>query len=290
MNELIDCREKYLEVMEEERKLAENSGFVVVEPEEAYGTVQRLVEVMGLSFVSRGYNKKYHVSNSNEKFETVAAHTNLATSLLMGFLRWRYASDTTRTADGFSFFSVIEAIKRHDLPENKTGDISDDGNRDEDEKIRVEQAYQCEYSKMAPYRDAKFEIEVLRLLKIMEQHGRPGTGRALYLSDKVSALLITLYLNEIGRPPYATVNTKGITRRDIDEMKIICRNNPSAKTKTRFLVSEMWAVDYFKSRKIINYDETGYFTSLIVMATLMMNGGKWYLWREQWYDFNKSLI
>lgn len=77
-----------------------------------------------------------------------------------------------------------------------------------------------------------------------------------------------------------------MTERDMAEINVIWGDKEKPiDWRRKFFASEMWAIDYFKERGIINYDETGYFTSLVVMVTLMMNNGKWYQWREQ--DYNK---
>jgi hypothetical protein len=44
----------------------------------------------------------------------------------------------------------------------------------------------------------------------------------------------------------------------------------------------MWAIDYFKMRELEQYDDTGYFTALIVAYTLAVNG-HWYIWRDHDY-------
>ena len=49
-----------------------------------------------------------------------------------------------------------------------------------------------------------------------------------------------------------------------------------------YKASEMWANDYFMTRKIWQHDIFGFATALLIMITLIING-KWYKWREQEY-------
>ena len=42
-------------------------------------------------------------------------------------------------------------------------------------------------------------------------------------------------------------------------------------------------MDFLKVGKYQDYDRTGYFTSLIVMCTILING-EWYRWREKAYN------
>ena len=49
-----------------------------------------------------------------------------------------------------------------------------------------------------------------------------------------------------------------------------------------YKASEMWTIDHLKIRELIRLDDDGFFTALIVMYTLMVNG-KWYSWREKDY-------
>ena len=46
--------------------------------------------------------------------------------------------------------------------------------------------------------------------------------------------------------------------------------------------SEMWTIDYLKLRRRIQFDDSGFFTSILVMYTLMVNK-TWYNWRERDY-------
>ena len=50
----------------------------------------------------------------------------------------------------------------------------------------------------------------------------------------------------------------------------------------RCRASEMWTISFFKLKNNILFDRTGYFTALIVMMTLDVNG-KWYDWRTKEY-------
>lgn len=47
-------------------------------------------------------------------------------------------------------------------------------------------------------------------------------------------------------------------------------------------VSEMWTIDFFE-KQLPRFDNTGFFTQLVIMATLQARG-VWYKWREKKYQ------
>ena len=277
----MNITDQYTKIMNNERKLAKRGlGWApIMEANEAYRTATRLVEVVANSFVKRGYNTKYHVSGYATMSESVGAHTNLVSDILRKYLRYEYGNGSV-TTDGYDFLTVLEAAGRHDLPENKTGDIPDDGNRDEVAKRKTEQDYLCWYSGLAPSRDEDYEKGIFNLLNEMEEKCSV-TGRALYMADKISALIVTLYLSfsREHETPYIMMNDPSASARDLEEIQIIRESDGDMNSRRHFKASEMWAVDYFISREIVQYDDDGFFTALVVMMTLLLNDGKWYRWR-----------
>ena len=273
---------QYINIMDKERKIAaRGAGWCpILNADEAQKTATRLIEVVANSFVKRGYNEKYHVSGYAVMAESVGAHTNLMSDIMRKYLRYEY-TDANETDDGYDFLTVLEAAGRHDLPENKTGDIPDDGNRDEAAKRDAEYQYLYWYSGLGPSRDSVFEKDVSRLLHEMEEKCSV-TGRALYMADKISALIVTLYLSSCDdlSTPYITLDSPSITARDFEEMEIIRQADGNMNPRRHFKASEMWAVDYFISREIEQYDDSGFFTAIVVMITLLLNNNEWYQWRN----------
>jgi hypothetical protein len=48
------------------------------------------------------------------------------------------------------------------------------------------------------------------------------------------------------------------------------------------LLSELWTADFLYGRNIVQYDDTGFFLAVLILATLCTRG-EWYDWREIQY-------
>ena len=257
-------------------------GPMMMSAEEAYHTVWQIDQTLLLSFEKRSYNKKYHLSGYVRFFESVGGHTNLVRDLVGKHWRFLYGADELVNSDGYSYMEVEEAAGKHDSAEVVTHDIADDGKRDETAKLIAEQRYRKQYVEHSPKRDCDFEEKVSKILASMEEKDSE-TGRALYAADKSSALLVTLCCDKLKMYPYRTIQDEDSSERDREEMRIIRENDGDANPLRHYLASEMWAIDYFVSRRIVQYDDTGFFTALVVMYTLMVKG-QWYTWREKDYE------
>lgn len=277
---------KYKEIMKAERKInrVPELGVPQMTPQEVYYMTCRILEVTKSEFVSRSYNSRYGLSSDEIVFESVAAHTNLASYILDLALDTIYAkkSETPgffwRTFNGYTHREMIEAMRVHDLGENEIGDIPDNGDRDNEEKDSAEMEYFEKFMASYPPEQSESRDKVLRLLYEM-QHQSSFDGRLVYLSDKISALIVTLCLDWMGYPPMMKDISPYASSRDILEMKL-CDYSANRAHKA----SEMWVIDFFKMRELNRFDETTFFTSLIVMTTLVVNG-RWYNWREKDYIF-----
>lgn len=259
----------------------------IMSADEAYNTAWQIKQTMLLSFEKRSYYEAYHISGYAEFFESVGGHTNLVRDLIGKYWRFLYGPETLVNSEQYSYMELEEAAGKHDLAEVILHDIADNGNRDENSKSVTEQRYRRQYAKYSPKRDCDFEQKVTTLLELMDAK-KSESGRALYAADKSSAVLITLCCNELGLFPYRTIQEDNLSERDREEIAII-NDGYDVNPAKRFLASEMWSVDYFVSRKIIQYDDTGFFTAIIVMYTLMVTG-RWYNWREKDYKiFTESL-
>ena len=287
----IDILKEYRRIMVEEFKLVkrfppliQKKDTGIIEAGEITNLCFRLSEIAESSFVPRSYVSAYGINHEEVTNESVGAHTNLVIALVEEALYYYYGPDFgnpegkwTRTIDGYTVREITEAARQHDLAENVFGDIPDNGDRDNAAKDREEDDYFYRYSRTFPKKRTKFTDNVFSLLMQMRNPHSP-TGRLLYLADKTAALFITLQYDTNNISPRMEKSNPKATSRDKAEMNL-CDYVEQNKCKA----SEMWAIDYFKMRKICEQDDYGFFTAIIVMRTLEVNG-KWYSWREADYS------
>lgn len=257
---------------------------VVDEPEIFYNMVWRIFEVTKLGFLPRSYNKPYGLSDTEFIYESVGSHTNLALSILEQAITFQFGEQFSRyhdlpfyTPDGYSYRDMIECMSMHDLAENEIGDIPDNGAMDEEEKDKLEYKYFRDYIESYPGDQVTRRSNLLALFRSMQRHDS-ATGNLLYLSDKMAALIVTLCLDSIGKSPMIGKDSEYLSARDCVEMGMCDFTAEDGKCKA----SEMWAIDFFEMRHIVDLDKSFFFTALIVMATLMVNG-RWYDWRTKIY-------
>lgn len=270
-------REKYDQIMSAETNLAHrmwNHAWHCPDAEEMYDTAIQILDAARLSFVPRSYNKRYGLSRSKIVLESVSAHTYLALSI---FNAW-YNCEEGPYRNLSKRYDCEEALRRHDLPETVTGDTPDAGERDESAKVALERSYFRVYSNLSPDRNHDIDKAVNALLCDMEEHSS-HLGRSIYTADKASALIITLACDKMGIPPTMKPNYRHASIRDRLEMELC-----DYRLGRACYASEMWAIDYFHARHLIQYDDKGYYTALIVMCTLLVNGGEWYSWRKAEYE------
>lgn len=244
----------------------------------------RLLDIAKGAFVPRGYNKSYGLSSEEFYFESVSAHTNLVTAIVTAALDFYCGISFGSVWDayemsygGYSYRDIIEVVRLHDLAENETGDIADNGMRDEimknDEEFLYVEAHLATY----PLFQNRFRRAVLGLFKEMQEKSSP-TGTLIYLADKVAALVITLALDREGRSPLISPDSPDLSERDRQEIEI-CDCSYDGK----YRASEMWATDFFMVRKLAELDTDLFFTALVVMMTLDVHD-RWYSWREKEYS------
>lgn len=278
---------EYSRILDNEEDISSSPYFAPsCSAEEIMGIVQQLECVIRSSFVPRCCNTRYGTFRPGQLApESVSAHTNLLQIIVDRVLSHRYGPNFEVTEDGFTYREVMEAARRHDLPENVIGDVSDNGARDNEELAHIEHSYLRIFAQSSPAREANFEIKVRQLLCNMEIK-QGFSGRLLYAADKCSAILTTLRYDAEGASPTMATNFKGASAKDTNQM-MLCefRTKKSDETGTYEVcrASEMWTIDYFKSREIYRYDDTGLITAIIVMYSLI-NNGKWYAWREKDYE------
>lgn len=279
---LIDLYQEFRRIMKEESKFNPACEYYAshdIDP--IYMMSKHISEVCKASFVGRSYNMRYGLTECNQVFESVGAHTNLVIALIEGamFIDGRVRENIK---DSYSYRDILEVARIHDLPENRIGDWPDNGDRDEELKAKLEDEYLKEYLLYYPTDEPKFKENVLKLFKEMGDQSSPA-GRLIYMADKVSAIIATLTLDLLQHSPCMRYNNKDKSERDMVEMNICDYvDNPAYRNGYR-KASEMWTIDHLRLRKLNRFDDTGFFTAILVMYTLLING-RWYHWRELDYE------
>jgi hypothetical protein len=235
--------------------------------------------------VLRSYNRIYGLTRKRRAFESVGAHANLASAIFdraYSYIHW-YNHGYIEKEPGvvYSYREFIEAIRRHDLPENVIGDIPDNGTHDERQKHVAELTYHTFFDDKYPKHEDAVKEKVSDLLEEMEQKSTPA-GRFLYAVDKASAIVMALEYDFYEESPMRRINARNLSKRDHDEMAR-CDTIVHKFPFKYCLASEMWTNDWFEARKLVDYDESGFMTALIVMRTLQVHE-KWYSWRQESYD------
>ena len=235
----LSLHKEYERIMQRESKIA-GKNWIIPPVREVFKTNKQIGQIVESSSVLRSYNNRYGLTRDKCAYESVAAHTNLCMTILDRCLSYMYGPDMD-LPDVYTYRELMEALRRHDLPENIIGDIPDNGEAENSGKRATEITYFNAFASYSPLREHFFEENVNRLLPLMHPKSRKISGR------------------------------------DFAEMQI-CDD----KVNGCYRASEMWAIDYFKMRELEQYDDTGYFTALIVAYTLAVNG-RWYIWRDHDY-------
>lgn len=272
---------KFLKIMESESQFIPgfDAGLLTeAGARELLGYVTQAFEVCSLALVSRVYNIRYGLTEDTKTFESVSAHTLLLETIVDRFLLFEYGSNFKRTADKYSYREIMEAVRRHDLPEIIIGDQPDNGKRDDKELAKKEQQYWRMFSSLFLNGKTKSEGRINSLLLEMQER-RSSTGRALYVADKIALIVMALRCDTKKVSPTMQLNDPDASDNERADMQTCDRCDKNG----RFLGSEMWTVDYFKTRRLYRYDSTGFFTAFVVMATLAAHNNRWYHWREKDY-------
>ena len=281
---MYNAKKDYVRIMQHEKQISKHN-WLIPNPLEMYQTSLQIAEFAHSAMVSRSYNYIYGLTRKRRAFESIGAHTNLVSAILdraysyiNGYNR-SYIEKTPGVV--YPYRDLIEAARRHDLPENVIGDIPDDGKCDEHQKRVSEQTYHAFFDERYPNREQTFVKNVSELLEEMEQKSTPA-GRFLYAADKASAIIMTLEYDNFENPPMRRISSHKLSERDRAEMAH-CDTIVHKFPFKYCLASEMWSYDWFEARRLIDYDESGFMTALIVMRTLQVHE-KWYSWRQNSYD------
>lgn len=267
----------YERIMSQESKFALNTWYPPTS-EEMIRTSILMSEYAKNSKVLRIYNNQYGLTKAKIAYESVAAHTNLVSEIITRALSYVYGPDVDELPRGIIFKDILDAVRRHDLPENMTGDTADNGARDEQLKLNAENVYQQYISSLMPPREYDRNCKVVELINEMNNKSTE-IGRMIYLADKASAIIATLRGFEDGDPPLLSPKSPYASAKD---KRIMTKCDLTVKGK--YYASEMWTNDWFGERRLVDYDDSGYFTALIVMSTLRVRQ-RWYSWRENVYEY-----
>lgn len=282
-----DLLEKYDQIITGEEKISK--GYYNAPPCATHilGIAEQLECIVKSGMMPRCCATRYGPLESGQlAYESVSAHTNLVKAIVDRVLAYCYGSDFSKTEDGFTYREIMAVIERHDLPENITGDIADNGKRPDKELARIEHCYLHQFASVSPLFDANFENHVKVLYRDYE-FGFGFTGRLIYGADKLAAILMALGYDSVGMSPtMANIST------DASAMEHAAMNHcqyreyhVGGSTGDYYLcrASEMWTFAWFKYQEMNKFDETGMLTAILAMYTLIVNG-EWYAWREKDYE------
>ncbi len=235
---------------------------------------RRLLEVAKNGTILRVGNRIGHLTADFMAFESDSAHTNLFRALVNYCLDITYGWGVDTSL--YNRREIDEAILIHDLPENETGDTPDNGSRNESIKLAQDHTYFDDFLNLYTDSESSHCFYIRKLLSEMEDKSTEE-GRTLFVADKLSAILMMLCYDDLGCYPHAYYDDQDISEVNKAEIKLCELSHNDG-----YLLSEIWTVDFLFAREMTRYDDTGFFTAIIIMATLLVHG-KWYNWREKQY-------
>lgn len=245
------------------------------DPDLVLGISRRMLEIARNSTVLRFGNRAGHLTQDKIAYESDGAHTNLVMALVDCVLDMIYGWGNN--PPNYDRREITEAVRMHDLPENETGDTPDNLSRDETQKLNEDFHYFEDFLNLHPKHDSSHTHYVKKLLGEME-YRTSEEGRIIYLADKLAAIIMMLYYDQAGLYPYALENDPNISEINRVEMKLC-----ELHFGKGYLLSEMWSIDFVFARELVKFDDTGFFTAVLVMTTLLVHN-KWYAWREEQYE------
>ena len=273
--------DQYIEIMQKEAALRANQTedhstccLPLEQPQQMYNITKRIMEITQNSTILRSGNITGGLTKDFIAYESDGGHTNLVRSLVKYALDSRYGWGNS--PHNYDRLIIDEAITIHDLPENVTGDIPDNRNRDEAKKNRIENKYFDDLMATYPPSQLPYYWKIKQLLREMQDKSSLE-GRILYVADKVSTILMMLYYDQVELYPSISPNSPKISKASREEREFC-----EVQQDGTILLSELWTVDFLYGRNIAQYDDTGFFLAVLVMMTLIIRG-EWYDWREAQY-------
>ena len=261
-------------LLKEYQKAIKKEGLQVsVSADELYGIMLQLSEIAYSILVPRSYSTRYNLTTHSDVFESVASHSFFLENLVDNALTFLYGPDFNHTLDGFTYREVLQAVRRHDLPENVITDIPDNGNRNDEFLAWQENYYWSEFAKESPRRETDTEDRVMFLLKDSRFGFTTTTGSMIHAADKASAIFVNLCLEEKGCPPIMATDDPQASKIEYDIMQK-CERHLHKDNKRYCFASEMWTKFFFQHNNH-KLDYGKYFTALLIMKTIAVTG-KWY--------------
>ena len=254
---------------------------------------ERILEVAKNGTILRVGMNMGRLTDNEIAYASVSAHVNICKTIFDYLADFAYGYESTQIGI-YSRREFAELFTLHDLIENVTKDEPDNGNgyeklKNATEKKYIEDILAKKYPPLSPWRKEETQIFIGYVKTLSEEMREKKThgGRIGFAVDKLSAVIEMLGYDsiaygEIARPliphcPYALPSDKGISDLNREQMKICDRIYDEG-----FLLSELWTIDFLHKRNIAQYDDTGFCTAVIVMATLLVHD-KWFDWREKQY-------
>lgn len=272
----IIVKELKLKASQHTRNVIDIDTFFILQfsEEQIRSTSLRLLEIAKNSTVLRCGNVLGHLTNDTIAYESDGAHTNLMRALVKYAMDFIYGWGAN--SPNYYREEIDEAALIHDLPENTTGDIPDNRNRNEANKVKAENTFIEEFMKKAKPRKPIHAHKVRKLLQQMQDKSTTE-GRILYTADKLSAIIMMLVLDHLELFPYSFPGEPAIARRSDEELNLCTKRADGS-----ILLSDAWTVDFLHGRRINQYDDHSFFTAILIMTTLLVKG-EWYDWRYKQY-------
>ena len=274
---------RYSDVLIREADFSQNKDYIpanwekynllVSEPNYMFGVANRLLEIAKSSIVSCHSNRAGRLTTEEIAYESVAAHTNLVQAMV------DYAVDHIYDDMSRSLYDrrvIREAIRLYDLPKNETGDT--DGICKRDEVLTDDRTDYLD--RLFGYYDEDelvFVDHVQWLLKSIDSRSC-RMGCMIYVAEKIATIIMMLAYETLGMYPHAFPEDESLSETPCEELAMCEKRSPEGG----LLLSELRTIDYLYGRELARYDITGFFTALMIMATLVVHG-EWYGWRIRQY-------
>lgn len=172
------------------------------------------------------------------------------------------------------FFNYISGAINHELGEIPTGDIPDDGSRNNELKDASEKAY-IKQSLEATYGEDGAKADFILFLQLVSR----GTdfGMTLYLFDKFEAVLRNLSFEKEGRPGSLIYKCKhtGLGLKDSGDIDIT--NTDS--------IADNWLCGLLLNDDVRKFKFTKYFVGIVQAASLIVRGHRMAWIDEKFPDF-----
>lgn len=222
------------------------SFFDKQEPEYILSQVVQLFEIADASIIPETYIKKYHLRTDEHTLESIYTQVNLVYAI---------------------FSRALANLSYHvDLSEDKT----DDYQLKKLSHYTLGEIIEAIILYYLPNNQTSSSSE---LLKDIRPDGSL-IGQMLYLSSKTAVIITALIYDSRNLSVKMSIEQCaafsqgyfGITRCDFHK-------------DNYYKSSEVRTMDFFEIRQLTKCDHTGYFTAIIIMATLIVNN-TWYAWRK----------